>query len=313
MPKDSFVVSPQIPEPARNLLAVVRSRLKLSKADGMQLIQDGGVRVNGRFCMKSHQQLEPGDKMEIDWIKQPPRPAAGKKNQDSSTFRIVFEDEHLIVVHKPANLLTVPTLHRESKTLLSLVTTHVRQYESADQAYCVHRLDRGVSGLLVFAKSLEMAEKIRDQFAARKPDRKYIAICAGTWRKPNGTIQSYLATDENLNRYSTTDREAGELAITHYVVREEWKDASMLEIQLETGRRNQIRVHLAESNHPILGDPRYRSHQAEHWAWPHRRIALHAESLGFEHPKTGKPLQFTCSWPDEFRTFQRRMNKGSGS
>jgi 23S rRNA pseudouridine1911/1915/1917 synthase len=137
----------------------------------------------------------------------------------------------------------------------------------------------------------------------------YVAIVAGIWARDSGTIRSYLATDDDLNRYSTNRSDQGELAVTHFAVREQWSDASLLEVRLETGRRNQIRVHLAEAEHPVLGDPRYRPQQAEHWAWPYRRIALHAESLGFEHPRTGEPLSFHSSWPKEFRDFQRIVKR----
>jgi 23S rRNA pseudouridine1911/1915/1917 synthase len=309
MSKELIVIPENLPEPARNLLAIIRNRLKISKDEGLQLIQSGAAKINGRYCTKSHHRLEPGDRLELDWVRQPAKPAAGKKDRDLSTFKIEHEDTDLMVVYKPANLLTVPTPHRESKTLLTMLTQHLRKQDREQQAYCVHRLDRGVSGVLVFAKSLEIAEALRDQFAARKPDRQYIAICAGPMKRRQGTIRSHLATDENLNRYSTGDAETGELAITHFEVMEQWEDASLLQIHLETGRRNQIRVHMAESNHPILGDPRYRAHQAEHWAWPFRRLALHAESLGFEHPSTGQAMQFRSSWPEEFRTFRRRVGK----
>jgi 23S rRNA pseudouridine1911/1915/1917 synthase len=159
------------------------------------------------------------------------------------------------------------------------------------------------------AKSLAVAEQLRNQFAARKPDRQYIAILAGLVPSDSGTVRNYLATDEKLNRYAVEDPNQGELAITHYRVRQRWQDATLVEVRLETGRRNQIRVHLADLGHPILGDPRYRRDLATHRAWPYRRIALHAESLGFEHPSTGQPMRFVAQWPQEFRDFQRSMSK----
>ncbi len=119
----------------------------------------------------------------------------------------------------------------------------------------MHRLDRGVSGLLVMAKSLDVAEQIRDQFAARKPERKYIAIVLGHLENPQGTIESHLATDEQLNRYSVEEGAEGELAITHYRQTLELRNATMVEVQLETGRRNQIRVHMSEMGNPILVIP----------------------------------------------------------
>lgn len=310
MAEQTFIVSDRIPEPARGLLIILQNILKLPKPQCLQIIQEGGVRVNGKSRTKSHHQLECGDRVEVQWLPQPVQlKSQGKRANGLETFSVVYDDKDLVVVHKPPNILTVPTLHRESRTLQSLVTAHLKKTGSGDQAFCVHRLDRGVSGLLVFAKKLEVAELIRDQFAARKPDRQYIAIVAGRWPKEEGTIKSYLATDDDLNRFSTNRSDEGELAITHFIVREQWNDASLLEVRLETGRRNQIRVHLAEADHPVLGDPRYRPQQATHWAWPFHRIALHAESIGFEHPRTAELLSFRSSWPKEFRDFQRLVKK----
>jgi 23S rRNA pseudouridine1911/1915/1917 synthase len=308
MAQQDFVVPDSIPAPARNLLDLLRSFLKLPRPQCLKIIQDGGVKVNGRSRLKAHQTCEPGDRIHVEWLPQPvPLRSHGKRQASDANFSVVYEDEDVMVVNKPPNLLTVPTPHREPRTLLSLVNSHLNRLGKDERAYCVHRLDRGVSGLLVFAKSIETAELIRGQFAERKPERQYVAIVAGTWTKDQGTIRSYLATDDDLNRFSTHEADQGELAITHYWVREQWDDASLLEVRLETGRRNQIRVHMAEANHPILGDPRYRSQQATHRAWPYHRLALHAESLGFEHPKTGRPLFFRSSWPQEFRNFQRAM------
>src|SRR5690606_28973065 len=112
------------------------------------------------------------------------------------------------------------------------------------------------------------------------------------------------------NRYSTSEPDVGELAITHYEVRQRLGDATLVQVQLETGRRNQIRVHFAEAGHPILGDPRYRSDLAVHRAWKWKRLALHAESLGFQHPVTGEPLEFTSRWTTEFQDFRRRVRRG---
>lgn len=311
MAQQNFVVTDRIPAPARSLLQVLQHTLKLPRNQCLQIIQDGGARVNGKARTKSHHFLEAGDRVDVEWLPQPvPLRSLGKRSANLlENFSVIYEDPDLIVVQKPANLLTVPTPHREPRTLISLVNTHLKRTQPNERAYCVHRLDRGVSGLLVFAKSIETAELIRDQFAERKPERQYVAIVSGVWEKLQGTIRSHLATDDDLNRYSTQDHHQGELAITHFQVRDQWNDASMLEIHLETGRRNQIRVHLAEAGHPVIGDPRDRPQQATHWAWPHRRIALHAESLGFQHPRTLQALHFQSSWPGEFRDFLRLIKK----
>ena len=159
--------------------------------------------------------------------------------------------------------------------MLDRVSEYCRRTGSR-KAWPVHRLDRGVSGLLAFAKSAELSQKIRDQFAMHKPEREYATIVMGHVEEREGTFESYLATDKALNRFSTDDRSIGQLAITHYEVINYLKDATLVRVWLETGRRNQIRVHFSEAGHPILGDPRYSAELARHPLWKYRRIALHA-------------------------------------
>ena len=146
------------------------------------------------------------------------------------------------------------------------------------------------------------------QFAGRKPEREYAAIVAGRVKEPRGTIRSYLQTDKSLNRKSTKHgREGkGELAITHFEVKEHYTGATLLAVSLETGRRNQIRVHCAEMGHPVLGDTRYRTKEAVHPQWPPGRLALHARLLGFSHPVGGKALRFEVELPIAFTEFWRR-------
>lgn len=305
--KKSFLIDARVPPPARNALSLVQSHLKVQRSIALGLLHDGLVSVNGRPVFQPHWNLKPGDLLEIEYA---PQPAATPKSKAKrEPFEIAYDDQYLMLVVKPAGLLTVPTPKREGNTLLGNINRWLDRQQPGVQAYCVHRLDRGVSGLLVFAKSLEMAHALREQFQARKPQRKYVAIVSGRVEPASGTIRNYLKTDEALNRYSTDDSEGGELAITHYEVREQFADAAILTVQLETGRRNQIRVHLAERGNPIVGDPRYRTQQAQHRHWPHSRLALHAESLGLEHPVTGEPLQYVAPWPQEFRDFRRKASR----
>lgn len=299
-----FSVTEKLPLPARTAVNVVQAALKVRRKEAESLIHDGFVRCSGKGVFQSHFCFKVGDEVEIDYAPQPiPK---GKKTKLKNRFEVLHDDEHIVVVNKPAGLLTVPTPKREGNTLQSQVRKWLDRCQNGRHAICVHRLDRGVSGVLVFAKSHEVADRIRQQFAARKPQRKYIAIVQGKVAEKTGTFRSYLATDEALNRYSQADPDAGELAITHYRVKEAWRSTTLVEVQLETGRRNQIRVHFAEAGHPILGDPRYRPEQAEHPNWQLARIALHAESLGISHPETREHIQFESPWPQEFRDFRRK-------
>ncbi|MCA9134293.1 MAG: RluA family pseudouridine synthase [Planctomycetales bacterium] len=303
-----YTIAEALPLPARSALNIVQAALKVHRKVAEQLIHDGAVRCRGKMVSQTHLRLKVGDEVEIDYAPQPAKlPRAKAKMQ--GRFEVVHDDEQIIVVNKPAGLLTVPTPKREPNTLQSQIRKWLDRNQPGATATCVHRLDRGVSGLLVFAKSYAVADQLRSQFAARKPKRRYAAIVHGQVAAEQGTFKTYLATDDALNRYSVQDPAAGELAITHYKVKEQWADATLVQVQLETGRRNQIRVHFAEVGHPIIGDPRYRPELAEHPLWPLKRIALHAETLGLVHPDSGEELQFVAPWPQEFRDFRRRVRK----
>jgi 23S rRNA pseudouridine1911/1915/1917 synthase len=304
----TYTVAPNLPFPARTALNVVQTALRVRRNVAEQLLHDGAVRCRGRALTQTHTKLQIGDIVEIDYAPQPAKVRNAKATLHGS-FEVVHDDPFLIVVNKPAGLLTVPTPKREPNTLQSQIRKWLERNQAGTMATCVHRLDRGVSGLLVFAKSYAVADKLREQFAERKPERKYTAIVRGEMSQEQGTFRSYLTTDDALNRYSVQDPTQGELAITHYRVKERWNDASLLQIQLETGRRNQIRVHLAEAGYPVIGDPRYRSELADHPWWGLKRLALHAETLGITHPETGEPLLFSSEWPQEFRDFRRRVKR----
>jgi 23S rRNA pseudouridine1911/1915/1917 synthase len=226
-----------------------------------------------------------------------------KKKWADRTFSIVYEDEQLIVVNKSAGALTVATDHGERNTLASRVTNYLKHTSRQPEALVVHRLDRGVSGLLVFAKSPAVLAALQAQFKERKPERRYIAIVAGRLNKRAGTFRSHLASGDNMDQFTTRKESQGELAITHYQTQKELPGATVVEVRLETGRRNQIRVHFADAGNPVLGDPRYGREKAVHERWPAKRLALHAATLGFVHPATGETLTFEARLPNVMQRF----------
>lgn len=289
---------------------VVQQFTGLSRAGVRGLFDHGCIFVNGEASSDSAARVQHGDQVEIRY--NPHQRYKEKPDAWSDpAFALVYEDEHVLVVNKSAHVLTVPTGKKSIGTLVHVLQKYLESQprgrrDVPRRPFVVHRLDRGVSGLLVFGKSLAIASKLKDQFAAHKPQRTYIAIVAGRMNQPQGTFRSHLATDASLNRYSTDDDEKGELAITHYRVLNTIRGATIVQVNLETGRRNQIRVHFAEAGHPVLGDPRYpRDHPgaAKHPRWNARRLALHAASLALKHPTTGKPMKFEAPLPQEFRAF----------
>ncbi len=212
-------------------------------------------------------------------------------------FSIVFEDPYIIVVNKAAHVLTVATGRSERHTLASRVEHYLRHTSRQREVWVAHRLDRGVSGLVVFAKSRRVLGRLRQAFAHHTPQRRYLAIVAGVVSPASGTYRSHLVTARNLDRHSTRQPGRGELAVTHYCVQRVLGDTCLVEVWLETGRRNQIRVQFAEAGHPVLGDLRYGGQAAAHRRWHARRLALHALSLALEHPVTGQWLEFDSQLP----------------
>ena len=267
------------------------------------LFSNDCVTRNGQPCTEPAARGQPGDRIDVRWDPQTRYRDAPKTRVDTQ-FRIAFEDSHLIVVEKAAGILTVPTDRRETDTLVHRVARHLsRGPRITQRAWIVHRLDRDTSGLLVFGKSEGVAARIKDQFEARKPERQYAAIVAGRVEQGAGTFRSWLHTDDALDQVSRAEPGAGKLAISHYRVAERLRGATFVRVTLETGRRNQIRVHFADAGHPVLGDVRYQREAAVHPAWTAPRLALHAQTLGFVHPVTGQPVAVTSELPDVFGRF----------
>jgi 23S rRNA pseudouridine1911/1915/1917 synthase len=274
----------------------------LSRSQVAGLFDHGCVSRNGAIITQPGERLFAGDRVELRYdAKQRYHP--NPRPRQNLGFGIVLEDKHLIVVDKPAELLTVPTRRGETNTLQHKVDSYVRHVSIGRGAFAVHRLDRGVSGLLVFGKTQDIVGQLKDQFAASKPEREYVAIVGGHMKQKQGTFESLLATNKDLKRFSTDDESIGQLAITHFRVVAPLDGATLVQVRLETGRRNQIRVHFAEQRHPVLGDPRYEPELAQHPRWPHQRLALHARLLGFEHPVTGQALRLESPLPPEMARF----------
>jgi 23S rRNA pseudouridine1911/1915/1917 synthase len=314
--KQHFLIDISAEKAGERLDLLVQQVVKRSRGDVTGLFDHECVSLNGAVCLKPFLRAKEGDKIELDFDDGREYHAKAKPKKMPPTemgFDLVYEDDDVIVVNKPAGVLTVPSPYGESNTLVDRITTYLRTQNRRAEGFCAHRLDRGVSGLLVFGKSLEISERLRDQFEERKPKREYIAIVAGNLNRYEGTFRSYLATDANLNRYSTKDPEEGQLAITHFRAIKGLGDATVVQIWLETGRRNQIRVHFAEEGHPVIGDGRYQSQAAAHKRWQLKRIALHARMLGFVHPVTGKAFQFESPLPKEFVAFIQGQVAGDDS
>lgn len=275
-----------------------------SRAIVRGMFDHGCVTLNGDPCTSPGKPGARGDVVEVTW--DPQQRYKAQPTRVPQRFQIAFEDQHLIVVEKPAGLLTVETSRGGEETLFGDLGRYLsRGPRITRPPFVVHRLDRDTSGLLVFGKTHRVAEALSDQFKARKPEREYVAIVAGRLPDDAGTFRSFLTTSKELREYSTTTPGEGKLAVTHYRVETRLQDTTVVRVNLETGRRNQIRVHFADDRHPVLGDMRYSTDRAAHPLWQEKRLALHALTLGFMHPVTRRRLQFTSDLPEAFHAFLR--------
>lgn len=222
----------------------------------------------------------------------PPRPA--KKRQPRG-LPILHEDQDILVVAKPAGLLTIGTDREKSRTAHYLLNDYVRKGDpkSRHRVYVVHRLDKDTSGILLFAKSEQAKKFLQENW--EQTNKHYLAVVHGRLTPKEGTITSYLAENAAQKVYSTPDPAKGKLSHTEYKVLQEGKGLSLVEIHLLTGRKHQIRVHFAEKGYPVAGDRKYGNN-----AVVCRRLALHARSLSFIHPHSGKEMHFELGMPEEF-------------
>ena len=208
---------------------------------------------------------------------------------------VLYEDKDIIVVEKPCGLLTMGTDRDKSRTAHTILNEYVRKGDprSRNRIYIVHRLDRETSGILIFAKS--EAAKTFLQGHWQETEKYYLTVVHGSLVPKAGTISSYLAENSAFTVYSTPDPAQGKLSHTEYRVLKEVKGFSLLEIHLLTGRKHQIRVHLSEKGHPVVGDRKYGKRDD-----PYGTLALHAGSISFTHPVNGKRLTFETGMPDFF-------------
>ncbi len=208
---------------------------------------------------------------------------------------IIHEDRDILIVEKPPGLLTMGTDRIRSETLYYKLTDYVRKGnpKSKERVFIVHRLDREASGILVFARHEQAKSNLQDQWP--HVEKKYLAIVHGRVSPTTGTIASYLAENQTHSVYSTANTAKGKLSRTAYRVLRQRGDLSLLDVELLTGRKHQIRVHLADKGHPIVGDSKYGSADKMH-----KRLALHARSLTFNHPFTGQRVAFETAIPKYF-------------
>lgn len=245
-------------------------------------IKQGRVTVDGKAITQASYEVH-----ELQEVKLLPKP----KFTDKGEVKILYEDRFLVVVDKPAGLLTVKAAFEQEKTLFK----YLKDSYGAKKVRVVHRLDQGTSGVIIFALEEKAYVDLKKMFEKHEIDRRYLAILEGALDEGKGTWESYLWEDDAYVIHSSPNEHEGKHAITHYTVLKKTKHYTLVECALETGRKNQIRVHAAEAGYPVTGDSKYRAKKD-----PLNRLALHAHSIEFLHPITKKKIHVDSPVPENF-------------
>jgi 23S rRNA pseudouridine1911/1915/1917 synthase len=252
-----------------------------SKSTIRSWLKDGRIAVDGQICKIGSTLLNKGQTLEL--IK--------KKIMIEEDIEILYQDNHLVVIVKPEGLLSVSTDYEKERTAHKILKRqlHPKKVE------VVHRLDQDTSGVMLFALDQRTQELLKDIFEKHAIDRQYTAIVEGRLTDIKGTWSSYLSEDDNYFVHSYSNPEKGKLAVTHFEVTGKSKKYTRLNLKLETGKKNQIRVHCSEAGHPVAGDAKYGAVTN-----PASRLCLHATTLGFTHPIKKKKMKFSARIPKSF-------------
>ena len=260
-----------------------------SRTSVTSLLGSHRVSIDGAPVTQFNFKLYPGDTVIIS--------SSPIRKKTRSNLPIIFEDNDIIIINKPSKLLSVPSDNEKGSTAFRMVNDYLQQKDKHNRAFIVHRLDEDTSGVLMFAKNDKMARALTDgdNWNNLVKKRGYYAIVEGTLDNKEGTIRSYLKKNSQNMMYSSKKKGDGQLAITNYKIIQENGQYSLADVDIKTGRKNQIRVHFGDLGHFIIGDDKYGEPSN-----PIKRLGLHAYELDIIHPFTGKLLKFKAPMPKEF-------------
>lgn len=253
------------------------------------ILKRGQVSVNGKAITQHNYLLAPGQTVAIQSNQ------TARKKAVLSSISILHEDDDIIVINKEAGLLSVAAKNPDEDTAYRQVTDYVKEDNRKNRIYIVHRLDRDTSGVMLFAKSEAVKNTLQKSWSTLVEQRVYTALVEGEVKKPADTITSWLTESKSTQVYSSSYDNGGKLAVTNYRKIKSKQNYSLLEVELETGRKNQIRVHMQSIGHPVAGDTKYGAKTN-----PLKRLGLHATTLSVTHPRTGEVHTYTAKVPGNF-------------
>ena len=256
----------------------------ISRNRAKALISNRVVLVNNAITTHPLTELKPGDVVQLDRSKH-------KMSFRSRDLDIVYEDPYLLIIDKSSGLLSMSNNTRQ-QTVQTVLNRYLEKGGGRNTSHLVHRLDRDTSGLMVYAKDVQTQQSLINGWQQLVTDRRYLALVEGELENPVGRIQSWLTEDKRFVTHSSLVDNGGKFAVTHYKVLSSSNGYSLVECELETGRKNQIRVHMSDLGHPVAGDRKYGASGD-----PMHRLGLHAYMLCFVHPVTGKHMKFETPVP----------------
>jgi 23S rRNA pseudouridine1911/1915/1917 synthase len=283
----------KVNEETELLAFVMKAMNGLSRNRAKALLVNRLVLVDNIITTHALTKLHPGQVVQLDRSKQ-------KMSFKSNDLGVVYEDPYLLVIDKRAGLLSMSNNTRQ-QTVQGVLNRYLEKGGSRCTSHLVHRLDRDTSGLMVYAKDVMTQRSLIEGWQQLVTDRRYVALVSGELENPKGVIRSWLTEDKHFVTHSSPVNNGGKFAVTHYNVLRSSNGYSLVELELETGRKNQIRVHLSDMGHPIVGDFKYGSSDEGL-----QRLGLHAYLLAFRHPVTGKYLRFETPVPDSFERMLRK-------
>jgi 23S rRNA pseudouridine1911/1915/1917 synthase len=278
----------EVTEDVQLLTFLLAKMPKKSRHNVKAILRDKQVLVDNRAVTQFNHILKPKQIVSIKDGKAP-------QEQRYRGLKIIFEDQHLIIIEKQEGTLSIATEKQKLHNAYSILSDHIKKEDPRNRIFVVHRLDRETSGLMMFAKSEKVQKLLQESWNATIQERTYLAVTEGQVRNSEGTIESYLVENKALTVYSTNNPDHGKHAITHYETLKATEEHSLLKVNLETGRKNQIRVHMKDLGNPIVGDEKYGSKTD-----PIGRLGLHAWVLSFIHPMTNEEMYFETPIPKKF-------------